>query len=243
MVALSWHAPQNVRMKNRRRRARLHAVVAAPLALAAAALTAVAAHADDCIPIDNFTSSKPGEFPADWKVRKDAGKSAYTVQEEAGTRFLHAQAASIGQQAARQFDKWNLDEYPILAWRWRPVEFPKGGDERTSANDSALAVYFLVPYSNIRGPRALKYVWSEKVPVGTDLESNMGLTKVRVLRSGTPADAKAWTEERIDVRADFLKRFAQTEVPKPGGIAVLTDSDDTSSRAQGDYADFRACRK
>jgi hypothetical protein len=36
--------------------------------------------------------------------------------------------------------------------------FPKGGDERDSkTNDSALAVYMLVPYSRISGPRAVKY--------------------------------------------------------------------------------------
>lgn len=225
-------------MSNRRR----HSILFCALAIASFAL-ATNASAQDCIPIDSFTSSKTGEFPADWKVRKDAGKAAYTVQEEAGTRFLHAHAASIGQQAARQFDKWNLDEYPILAWRWRPVEFPKGGDERTSSNDSALAVYMLVPYSTIRGPRALKYVWSEKVPVGTELESNLGLTKVRVLKSGSPAEKNGWTEERVDVRAEFLKRFGEKDTPKPGGIAVLTDSDDTSSSAQGDYTEFRVCRK
>jgi len=33
-----------------------------------------------------------------------------------------------------------------------------------------------------------------------------------------------------------------SESPKPGGIAVLTDSDDTKSSAQGDYANFRVCK-
>jgi hypothetical protein len=32
------------------------------------------------------------------------------------------------------------------------------------------------------------------------------------------------------------------QAPRPAGIAVLTDSDDTKSSAQGDYADFRACK-
>ena len=157
-------------------------------------------------------------------------------------RFLHAHAQGLGAQAAKQFE-WNLDEYPVLSWRWRPTEFPKGADERKSSlNDSALAVYFLVPYSNIRGPRAVKYIWSEQVPAGTSLESNMGLTKVRVLRSGR-AGLNAWADERVDVRADFLSGFGLDAPPKPGGIAVLTDSDDTSSSATGDYAEFRACRK
>ncbi|MFN2377751.1 MAG: DUF3047 domain-containing protein [Candidatus Binatia bacterium] len=213
------------------------------LALASVVASSVpAAHAEDCIPIENFAAAKPGEFPPGWRVRKDAAKATYTVQEEEGSRFLRAHSVGLGLQAARSFE-WNLDEYPILAWRWRAVEFPKDADERESGrNDSALAVYLLVPYSTIRGPRAVKYVWSERVPVGTRLESNLGLTKVKVVRSGT-AGKGAWTEERVDVRADYLSSFEVTTAPAPGGIAVLTDADDTGSSAKGDYADFRACRK
>ena len=33
-----------------------------------------------------------------------------------------------------------------------------------------------------------------------------------------------------------------SDVPKPAGIAVLTDADDTRSSAAGDYANFRVCR-
>jgi hypothetical protein len=212
------------------------------LAAAVSVSLSLPANADDCIPIETFASSKIGEFPADWRVRKDAGKATYTVQEEGGSRFLHSSSKGLGLQAARSFE-WNLDEYPILKWRWRPVEFPKESDERESGrNDSVLAVYLLVPYSTVRGPQAVKYVWSEKAPVGTKLESNMGLTKVRVIRSGT-AGKGAWSEERVDARADFLAAFAVEATPKPAGIAVLTDADDTSSVATGDYADFQACRK
>ena len=70
----------------------------------------------------------------------------------------------------------------------------------------------------------------------------MGLTQVRVLRSGAPAD-RQWIEERVNVREDFKKYFSESETPKPAGIAVLTDSDDTKSSAQGDYRAFRACRE
>jgi hypothetical protein len=63
-----------------------------------------------------------------------------------------------------------------------------------------------------------------------------------VLRSGT-AGVNKWTEERVNVLADYRKRFGESGTPKPAGIAVLTDSDDTKSSASGDYAKFRACRK
>src|SRR5207245_2049540 len=103
----------------------------------------------------------------------------YRAAEESGLRFWRATAKGLGVQVAKEYE-WDLGAYPMLVWSWRPLEFPKGGDERESkTNDSALAVYMLVPYSRIRGPKAVKYIWSEKVPVGTRLDSNMGLTQVR----------------------------------------------------------------
>ena len=197
----------------------------------------------ECITIADFSKAKIGQFPDDWKPRKDSGKTVYTVQEEGGVRFLRALSKGLGIQAAKQFDQWDLTAYPVLAWSWRPRQFPRGSDERESKlNDSALAVYMLVPYSRVRGPKAVKYIWSEKVPVGTPLTSNSGLTQVRVLKSGPPAAKDAWVEERVNVLQDYKKLFKESDTPKPGGIAILTDADDTESVAAGDYAKFRACR-
>jgi DUF3047 family protein len=213
-------------------------VVSLVLAAGSVRLTA---QTSECVTIADFAKNKVGEFPADWRARKDEGKDVYSVREEGGRRFLAAVSKGLGIQAAKE-QEWDLNQYPVLVWAWRPREFPQGADERESAtNDSALAVYALVPYSRIRGPKAVKYIWSEKVPVGTQLRSNMGLTQVRVLRSGTAGKGE-WTEERVNVREDYRKLFKEPETPKPAGIAVLTDSDDTKSTAAGDYANFRACR-
>jgi hypothetical protein len=223
------------------RSAAFSVLVIFPFLVAPAGRAPLAAQ-DDCVVVDDFSKAKVGEFPAGWKARKDEGKGVYTAREDGGKRFLHAHAKGLGIQAAKEH-AWDLDAHPVLAWRWRPVEFPKGGDEReSSTNDSVLAVYMLVPYSKVRGPKAVKYVWSERAPVGTRLESNMGLTKVRVLRSGAEKKGE-WVEERVDVREEFLKAFQTKETPKPAGIAVLTDADDTKSSAIGDYADFRVCKK
>src|SRR5213080_3808835 len=174
----------------------------------------------DCRTIEDFSTAKVGELPGDWKLRKDSGKEVYRTAEESGLRFLRATAKGLGVQVAKEYE-WDLGAYPMLVWSWRPLEFPKGGDERESkTNDSALAVYMLVPYSRIRGPKAVKYIWSEKVPVGTRLDSNGGLTQVRVLESGTDR-REQWVDERVNVREDYLKYFDEKDVPKAAGIAVL----------------------
>ena len=200
-----------------------------------------AAQGLDCVVLDDFSRATVGQFPTGWQPRKDAGKGVYQIAEEGTLRFLRATAVGLGIQAARSHE-WDLTKYPVLMWSWRPRVFPRGADERMAGtNDSVLAVYLLVPHSKVFGPKAVKYIWSERVPEGTRLSSNLNLTQVRVLRSG-PAAGTEWTDEGVNVLDDFMKYFGVTAPPKPAGIAVLTDSDDTRSRAEGDYANFRACR-
>jgi hypothetical protein len=194
---------------------------------------------DQCVVVDDFSKSPVGEFPAGWKARKDQAKEVYKVAEDGGKRFLRADAKDVGGQAGKPFD-WDLKEYPVLAWSWRPQEFPKGADERTKKNDSALAVYAVFPHSPV-SVKSVKYMWSETVPKGTHIPQTGGNTQGVVLRTngGVGGD---WVDERVNVVQDYKRSFKTDEVPKPEGIAVLTDSDDTSSRARGDYARFRVCR-
>ncbi len=196
--------------------------------------------AADCIALDDFARAKVGEFPASWKLRKESGRKVYAMREEGDRRFLAAVSEGIGIQAARE-QPWDIAAYPVLTWAWRLKEQPRGSDERQSkTNDSALAVYAVWPHSAV-SVKSLKYIWSAVVPRGTPLTSSAGLTQVKVLRSGG-APRGEWVEERVNVAEEFRARFNEAEVPKPAGIAVLTDADDTKSRAAGDYASFRACR-
>jgi Protein of unknown function (DUF3047) len=196
--------------------------------------------AAECVTLDDFSAGRIGEFPAEWRPRNEAGRPVYSIREERGSRYLRAAARRLGVQAGREVG-WDLGTHPVLSWRWRPIELPKGSDERKpGSNDSALAVYVVFPGSTV-SVRSIKYIWSRRVPVGTHLTSRAGSTQVRVLRSGA-APAGHWLEERVNVREDYRRYFGGAEVPRPAGIAVLTDSDDTGSSAQGDYGGFRACR-
>ena len=210
------------------------------IAFVAAALLAEPAGAQECITAENFSRGKVGEFPPDWKPRKDAGREVYSIQEMDGLRFLRAIAKGLGIQAAKPHE-WDPKAYPMLVWSWRPVEFPAGSDERQSkTNDSAVSVYAVFPHTPW-SVKTLKYIWSAVVPVGTRLSSSAGLTQVMVIRNG--ADRKGgWTEERVNILEDYKKFFDEAETPRASGIAVLTDSDDTKSTAQGDYANFRLCK-
>jgi hypothetical protein len=209
------------------------------LALLALLALPAAAGAEDCITVDSFARDKVGEFPSDWKPRKDSGREVYAVRELDGLRFLQAVSRGLGIQAGKQYE-WDPKAYPMLAWSWRPLVFPRGSDERQSkTNDSAVSVYAVFPHTPW-SVKALKYIWSAVVPVGTRLSSSGGLTQVRVLRTG-PEQKGQWVEERVNVLEDYKKYFDE-DTPKASGIAVLTDSDDTRSVAEGDYRNFRLCK-
>jgi len=196
---------------------------------------------DDCKLIDDFARSPVGEFPSSsWKPRKDSARDVYTVHEEGGKRFLRAVSQGLGVQAAREVQGWDLATHPVLAWSWRPREFPKGADERTKQNDSPLAVYAVFSHTPV-SVKSVKYIWSEKVPKGTHIPQSNGTTQGVVLRTG--GGGTQWVEERVNVLEDYKRYFKTDDAQKPEGIGILTDSDDTSSRARGDYARFRVCRK
>ena len=186
--------------------------------------------------------------------------------QEGGQFFVRARAAGAkstgnGSEADRPV-KWNIEEYPILRWKWRARVLPKGSDEQSGKDDSALGVYigFCPPADlalcerSVNGDRiaqaklvfnkgvgSLKYIWSERLAKG--LEFDKGRKAVKVLESSAPANRDQWMEERVDVAADYRRRFGADKALNPIGLSILTDSDDTQSAAEGDYADFRICRE
>jgi hypothetical protein len=232
--------------------------------------------AQECTALDDFSSSTPNSFPAGWKPREEAGKNVYVIAKDGDMFFVRARAtgpksSGNGSEADRPV-KWNIEDYPILRWKWRPRAFPRGANEQTGKDDSALGVYIgFCPPEDValcersvkgqlgltdrlslsrlyfsKGVGSLKYIWSEQLPKGLEFDS--GQKKVKVLEHGVPANPDQWVEERVNVAADYRRRLVAQKLLNPVGLSILTDSDDTqgdnpSSVAAGDYADFKICRE
>lgn len=189
---------------------------------------------------ETFEQEAIGAFPSRWGVRgdEDEARTIYKVmeEEEVGNRFLRASAERQDIQIGLT-KKFGPEQYPLLRWRWRVTRLPTGGDERAKrTNDSAAAVYVVFDSRII--PRAIKYVWSTTLPVGSKFDSpTYWRARVVVLQSGPP-DSPAWRQETVNFYEDYqeLFGFAPGQVQ---GVAILTDSDVTKSSAQADYDDLR----
>ena len=185
-----------------------------------------------------FDGDEVGRFPSGWVSRnpKDMTK-VYSVQAEGEKKFLHADVNKLSVQITYE-RKWDIREYPILRWRWRTIIFPTGSNEQTkSGDDSVLGLY--VVFSGLPFVRVIKYIWSDTLPIGTAFDSPYSSgTKIIVVRSGR-ALADTWVTEERNELSDYESLFGKGEKhPVAQGMAILTDSDNTNSRAVGDYAEI-----
>ena len=186
------------------------------------------------ITFDGYEIGKP---PPGWGSRNGKIGDAYSIQEEGGKKFLHADARGTAIQIGFE-NKWSLKECPVLEWQWRALILPDKGDElKKETNDSVLGLY--VVFGRQPFVKAIKYIWSTTLPMGLTLESPYSSrTKMIVLESGEALQGK-WVSERRDVLADYRTLFESKDgAPVARGIAILTDADDTHSKASGDYGDI-----
>jgi hypothetical protein len=189
--------------------------------------------------VEDFSSFEVGSFPQGWKSRGGDGSEVYQVKANK-ERYLEARAIGTAVTIAKEFE-YDLTEYPFLMWQWRALQLPSGGDERfKKTGDSAAAIY--VVFEGRLRPKNIKYVWSASLPVGTITESPYSSkTKIVVLRNQS-SPLGEWVSERVNVHADFQKLFGG-ELEQVQAIGLMSDSDNTGTRAVAHYKDIRIGKK
>lgn len=188
----------------------------------------------DTIVVDTFSTCIKNKLPCEWKkFKQDNGIS---MQNESDVNYVKVKSANDVQGIGKKF-VYNVNEYPFLYWRWRVNKLPQGGQENIKKkNDSAAGVYVFFkngyPFS-----KAIKYVWSSTLPIGTMVKSPYSSkTMIFVIESGDK-DIGRWLTERRNVLEDYKKAFGSLP-PLAQGIAIMTDSDNTHSSALADYDYF-----
>lgn len=179
--------------------------------------------------------SVQNSIPSGWQASRKECSMFSVVKDESGC-FLRLtvenQCTSIGKQV-----EFSADTFPILSWKWRVYTLPVGGcEDKKETNDSGAGVYVIFK-GRFKLNKIVKYVWSTTLASGTVLASPFNQnTKIIVLQSGNEHTGQ-WLTETVNVREDYQKVF-NTDPPPVVGIAILSDADNTESRAVADYDDF-----
>jgi hypothetical protein len=138
----------------------------------------------------------------------------------------------------------DLRQYPILAWSWKVMKLPNGGDVRDPArNDQAAQVYVVFPRwpSPRTNSDVIGYIWDSRAPVGTRLtHPKAPNVRIVVLESG-PARLDQWLREERNVAEDYRALFGR-HAPRAGKVAFMIDSNDTRSDAEAMFGDLTFSR-
>jgi hypothetical protein len=204
--------------------------------LAVACAVVVTAWAADRVVVEDWRSYPPGTrgIPANWK-EQTWGKPAYDLEivSDNPQPVLHLRSkggtSTINRDLKASVD---LNETPILEWRWKVTTLPTGGNACQQATDDQAAQVYV---AWLRTPEAVRsriigYVWDSTAPAGTICKSEKTSTvNYVVLRSGSGELGK-WITERRNVVEDFRKIYGEAP-DKPTVLSLAIDSDDTRSSA------------
>jgi hypothetical protein len=145
-----------------------------------------------------------------------------------------------------------------LSWRWKVDHSVVKADLTSKGGDDFAArvyVFFDVPAGDLSfGERiklslarhvmgenlptaALCYVWDNRHPIGTIAPNPYyGAVKTVVLQSGD-GHAGQWQVEHRNLAADFREAFGHA-APKVTGVAIASDTDNTSGHANAWFGDL-----
>jgi len=204
------------------------------------------------------SSANPAAIPTGWqpwRVNRNKLPTRYSMTEIDQRTVLHAVADG---SASGLYVPLTQRDAGTLRWMWKTNDVIRVADNAVSHREDAPLRIF-VAFDGDRSSLPLKdqlmyemarittgrempyatlmYIWGGKRPEGSVL-NNPHTDRVRmiVVDSGT-RHTKEWRCHERDLRADYRKAFG-AEPGKVLAVGLMTDTDNTKSRAEAWYGDI-----
>lgn len=199
-----------------------------------------------------------GPWAEDWQPYVLPGKrsTAYHGVQVDGRWVVHATADRSASMFRRKLDL-AADQLGAIEFSWQVPVLPTGASTQARDTEDAPARIVLAFSGDVSRLSArnrlmfetahalsgeappyatLMYVWDGSAPVDA-VVVNPRTDRIRkiVVESGTDHLAR-WRSYRRDIRADFRRAFGEDPGPLIG-VALMTDSDNTQSRAEAYYGE------
>jgi hypothetical protein len=226
-------------------------------------LTPVVVYAESppVLEVGRFSAAAEGQrLPVGWKpltFPTIERHTTYTLAKEDGTTVVKAMSDASAAGLTREI-KVNLNQYPILSWRWKVTNVLKHGDvTKKEGDDYPARLYITFEFDPVKAGfvekakfeiykliygqypplAAVNYIWESKAPKGTIVSSPYTAhSKMIVVESG-PALVNQWVDEQRNLLEDYKKAFGE-EPPLVSGVAIMTDTDNTGESAIAYYGDI-----
>ena len=207
-----------------------------------------------------FSAAKAGKPPPPWdtvKINDRKTPTTYEIVQNSSESVLHAIADSSASALGVPVS-FDVKAAPVLVWRWRVAALIDEADNTVAAKEDSPARIVLefdgdksklsfsdraasgfakqlggrdLPYAT------LMYIWSNTAPAGTVIPNPHAKRIQMVVASSGPAGVGKWQSLRRNVYDDYKRVFNE----EPGllkSVGVMTDTDNTGTKAEAWYGDL-----
>jgi hypothetical protein len=194
------------------------------------------ARANTRLDVSGFSrGADPQAVPQDWQLKEKAGQADFALVQSEGLHALRLRSSNTSFCFQRRVHA-DLKDYPLLCWKWRVTQLPRGGDFRRSKTDDEAGQLY-VAFSKTR---AIVYLWDTSAPQGLMAKAPgppFMSVKAVVVRSG-PAQLGTWLSETRNVYEDYQRLYGKTDQPPVvSGMRLQINTQHTRSSAACSFAD------
>ncbi len=209
---------------------------------------------------ETFSEADEASAPRGWNaldLPRKKKRTAYTIDRDNGNYFLKAESEVAASALYRKFSA-DPREFQVLSWKWKVENIiEKGNERRKDGDDYSARVYVTFEYEpekssaydrfkrsltktifHIDPPgNALCYVWANRLERDASVPNPFTEKIIMIAVESGPGLARHWISEERNVLEDYRRLF-KAEPPKISGIVIMTDTDNTKSRAVAYYDDI-----
>ncbi|WP_460227833.1 DUF3047 domain-containing protein [Aurantivibrio infirmus] len=175
----------------------------------------------------------------DWKMEEFDGETEYLIVEDNGNKVLQAssRASASGLVKKRRIDLWQL---PYLNWSWKiDNRLPQRNETTKEGDDYPVRIYVIIDGGfRFWRSKALNYVWTRGLSKDSTwnnafAEKNVVMVSLRDAND----EIGVWKNEKRNVLED-LQKYIDPKIRYIDGIAIMTDTDNTSSFVNAYYGEI-----
>lgn len=173
-----------------------------------------------------------------WEVQTFKGETTYRIIDDMdGNSVLFAESHASASGLIKRI-KINPESYSVLKWRWKIEGVLDKGDARTKEGDDyAARVYVIFPHWIKPLTRTINYIWANQLPVGKAVANPYFSRAMMLAVESGGGKAGQWVSEERNIINDYRRLFGE-DPPEIGGVAIMTDTDNTGGSAQAWYDDL-----
>jgi hypothetical protein len=166
-------------------------------------LASVGAWADDQMVVADFSLGVDAKgVPKGWQLKEKSGQADFSIVIDDGLHALLLRSANTSFSIQKEV-KLDVKQDPILSWKWKVTELPKGGDFRRSKTDDQAAQLFLA----FTKTKAIVYIWDTTAP--QDLDGGRARTALYVHQGGRGSLRTSGDGEVDDRDSECVRRLQE----------------------------------